>query len=62
MLAFLARIFNEGLLALGRLQCLVHRILPRRGAQDVFLVTRRAEDESLWARRVAKLLRQRCRD
>jgi DNA-binding transcriptional LysR family regulator len=62
MPAFLARIFNEGLLASGRLLSLEHRIPPRMGAQDVFLVTRRGEEESLWARRVAKLLRQRCRD
>jgi hypothetical protein len=62
MPTFLARIFNESLQASVRLQTLEHRIPARMGAQDVFLVTRRGEEESLWARRVAKLLRQRCRD
>lgn len=62
MPAFLARIFNEGMLASVRLQALEHPVPARMGAQDVFLVTRRGEEDSMWARRVAKLLRKCCRD
>jgi len=60
MPAFLADIFNEGILASGRLMELEHRIPVRMGAQDVFIVTRRGDEHSVWGRRVAKILRKRC--
>lgn len=59
--SFVVRLHNELSKASERLESIDVKVPARMGAQDVFIVCRKGDEDSAWVRRTAKILRKYCK-